>query len=110
LGGRGRWISEFEAIVVYRVSARTTQRNPLLKNEKKKVQILLAYLPTRPREWPDEREGIHERIFHWKEWRMLVWFNLSICNTGCLSVSFFCLPFSHRPLPCLSPDNLTMDF
>jgi hypothetical protein len=35
LGGRGRWISEFEAsLVVYRVSSRTvrpTQRNPVSK-------------------------------------------------------------------------------
>jgi hypothetical protein len=33
-GGRGRQISEFEASLVYRVSsrtARTTQRNPVLK-------------------------------------------------------------------------------
>jgi hypothetical protein len=32
LGGRGRWISEFEASLVYRVSSRTvraTQRNPV---------------------------------------------------------------------------------
>jgi hypothetical protein len=39
LGGRGRWISEFKANVVYRVSSRTaraTQRNPVLKNKKKK--------------------------------------------------------------------------
>jgi hypothetical protein len=39
LGGRGRWISEFEASLVYRVSsrtARTTQRNPVSKNKKKK--------------------------------------------------------------------------
>jgi hypothetical protein len=38
LGGRGRWISEFEASLVYRVSSRTardTQRNPALKNQKK---------------------------------------------------------------------------
>jgi hypothetical protein len=37
LGGRGSWISEFEASLVYRVSsrtARTTQRNPVLKNLK----------------------------------------------------------------------------
>jgi hypothetical protein len=36
LGGRGRRISEFEASLVYRVSsraARTTQRNPVLKND-----------------------------------------------------------------------------
>jgi hypothetical protein len=35
LGGRGRWISEFEASLVYRVSSRTaraTQRNPVSKN------------------------------------------------------------------------------
>jgi hypothetical protein len=37
LGGRGRWISEFEASLVYRVSPRTAkaiQRNPV--SEKKK--------------------------------------------------------------------------
>jgi hypothetical protein len=39
LGGRGRWISEFEASLVYRVSSRTawaTQRNPVSKKKKKK--------------------------------------------------------------------------
>jgi hypothetical protein len=40
LGGRGRWISEFEAsLVVNRVSFRTAkaiQRNPVLKNQRKK--------------------------------------------------------------------------
>jgi hypothetical protein len=39
LGGRGRWISEFEASLVYKVSSRTaraTQKNPVLKNQKKK--------------------------------------------------------------------------
>ena len=37
--GRGRWISEFEASLVYRVSsgtARATQRNPILKNERER--------------------------------------------------------------------------
>jgi hypothetical protein len=37
LGGRGRWISEFEASLVYRVSSRTAraiQRNPVLENKK----------------------------------------------------------------------------
>jgi hypothetical protein len=36
LGGRGRWISEFKASLVYRVSSRTaraTQRNPVSKNK-----------------------------------------------------------------------------
>jgi hypothetical protein len=38
LGGRGRWISEFEASLVYKVSSRTaraTQRNPVSKNKNK---------------------------------------------------------------------------
>jgi hypothetical protein len=33
LGGRGRQISEFEASLVYRVSSRATQRNPVLKKQ-----------------------------------------------------------------------------
>jgi hypothetical protein len=40
LEGRGRWISEFEASLVYRVSSRTaraTQRNPVKKKKKKSV-------------------------------------------------------------------------
>jgi hypothetical protein len=40
LGGRGRWISEFEASLVYRVSSRTaraTQRNPVSKKQKNKT-------------------------------------------------------------------------
>jgi hypothetical protein len=39
LGGRGRWIYEFEASLVYRVSsstARATQRNPVLEKKRKK--------------------------------------------------------------------------
>jgi hypothetical protein len=39
MGGRGRQISEFEAILVYKVSsriARAIQRNAVLKNQKKK--------------------------------------------------------------------------
>jgi hypothetical protein len=43
LGGRGRWISEFEASLIYRVSSRTaraTQRNPVSKKKKKKKSCL----------------------------------------------------------------------
>jgi hypothetical protein len=43
LGDRGRWISEFEASLVYRVSfrtARATQRNPVSKKKKKKKKSL----------------------------------------------------------------------
>jgi hypothetical protein len=39
LGGIGRWISEFKASLVYRVSsrrARATQRNPVSEKTKKK--------------------------------------------------------------------------
>jgi hypothetical protein len=39
LGGRGRWISEFEASLVYTVSSRTArdiQRNPVSENKKEK--------------------------------------------------------------------------
>jgi hypothetical protein len=39
LGGRGRWISEFEASLVYKVSSRTAraiQRNPVSKKQNKK--------------------------------------------------------------------------
>ena len=41
--GRGRQISEFEASLVYRVSSRTTratQRNPVSKNQKKKLILI----------------------------------------------------------------------
>jgi hypothetical protein len=46
LGGRGRWISEFKASLVYRVSfrtARATQRKPVSRkkqtNKQKKTQL-----------------------------------------------------------------------
>jgi hypothetical protein len=38
LGGRGKWISEFEASLVYKVSSKTAraiQRNPVLENKTK---------------------------------------------------------------------------
>jgi hypothetical protein len=41
-GGRGRWISEFKASLVYRVSSRTaraTQRNPVSKNKNKNKKL-----------------------------------------------------------------------
>jgi hypothetical protein len=40
-GSRGRWISEFEASLVYKVSSRTaraTQRNPVLIKKRKKKE------------------------------------------------------------------------
>jgi hypothetical protein len=47
LGGRGRWISEFEASLVYRVSSRTAraiQRNPVSKNLKQQQQKHPTYI------------------------------------------------------------------
>jgi hypothetical protein len=41
LGGRGRWISEFEASLVYKVSSRTAraiQRDPVSKKQNKTKQ------------------------------------------------------------------------
>jgi hypothetical protein len=46
LGGRGRWISEFETSLVYRVRSRTvraSQRNPLSKKLKKKEFTISAF-------------------------------------------------------------------
>ena len=40
MGGRDRWISEFEASLVYRVNSRTaraTQKNPVSKNQINKL-------------------------------------------------------------------------
>jgi hypothetical protein len=47
MGGRGRWISEFEASLVYKVSSRTAmaiQRTPVSKKQtKKKVLVYPIY-------------------------------------------------------------------
>jgi hypothetical protein len=36
LGGRGRGISEFKASLVYRVSSKATQRNPVSEKERER--------------------------------------------------------------------------
>jgi hypothetical protein len=39
LGGRGRWISEFEASLVYKVSSRTARtKKPCLERQKTKTK------------------------------------------------------------------------
>jgi hypothetical protein len=46
-GGRGRWISEFVASLVYRVSSRTAraiQRNPVSKKKKRKNEKISSNL------------------------------------------------------------------
>jgi hypothetical protein len=50
-GGRGRWISEFEASLVYRVSSRTArviQRNPGSKKQKQKKVIFKFHPAVNP--------------------------------------------------------------
>jgi hypothetical protein len=59
LGGRGRWISEFEASLVHRVSSRTawaTQKNPILKKKKEKE--------TRNRVSLHNLDGLMVNFFH----------------------------------------------
>jgi hypothetical protein len=54
LGGRGRWISEFEASLVYKVSTRTaraTQRNPVSEKKKKKSAKLTMPGPSKHNKW-----------------------------------------------------------
>jgi hypothetical protein len=49
LGSRGRWISEFEASMVYKVSSRTARaipRNPVSKKKKSEVRGAEATLAT----------------------------------------------------------------
>ena len=58
----GRWISEFEASLVYRVSSKTargTQRNPVSENNKKQQQKKPqnAFGGT-----PEERAGCHRAV------------------------------------------------
>jgi hypothetical protein len=51
LGGRGRWISEFKASLVYKVSfrtARATQRNPVSKKKKKKKKKKIPHRCAQP--------------------------------------------------------------
>jgi hypothetical protein len=50
LGGRGRWISQFEASLIYKVSsrsARATQRNPVSKNKSKQTKIIKEYMASK---------------------------------------------------------------
>jgi uncharacterized protein (DUF2252 family) len=68
LGGRGRWISEFEASLVYRVSSRSakaTQRNPVSKKQNKtkqnktKQNKTKLYLPQKNR---DKNKGQRQEL------------------------------------------------
>jgi hypothetical protein len=68
LGGRGRWISEFEASLVYRVSSRTvraTQRNPVSKNKtKNKKNLVVNGLKAKGRNQGQHLRKSSSLIFH----------------------------------------------
>jgi hypothetical protein len=53
LGGRGRWISEFEASLVYRVEFQDRQGHPVLKKQNKTKQK------------KKERKKENEACFNW---------------------------------------------
>jgi hypothetical protein len=56
--GRGRWISEFEASLVYKVSSRTaraTQRNPVSKKKERNKQQQQQQQKKRMKFWGLER-------------------------------------------------------
>jgi hypothetical protein len=70
LGDRGRWITEFEASLVYRVSSRTAraiQRNPVSKTQKnrkitnKKYNKLVAVMVNAFNPSTEEAEGFREK-------------------------------------------------
>jgi hypothetical protein len=59
LGGRGRWISEFEASLVYRMSSKTAwakQRNLVLKNNKTNKQITTTTIIKNKKERKEKRK------------------------------------------------------
>jgi hypothetical protein len=74
LGSRGRWISEFEASLVYRVSSRTAraiQRNPRRKEKEKKrkrrrVTDCLEGLMASSGPW-ELRRGNFSSLYEWNE-------------------------------------------
>jgi hypothetical protein len=83
LGGRGRWISEFEASLVYRVNSRTvraTQRNPVSKKKKKKKCVLdptgTGNMVDREEVWPvsrtEQEEETKGRPVKRQGWKLVV--------------------------------------
>jgi hypothetical protein len=62
LGGRGRWISEFEASLVYKVSSRTAraiQRNPVSKIPTKQNKTKQKTTTTKNKTKNQKPETIH---------------------------------------------------
>jgi hypothetical protein len=63
-GGRGKWISEFEASLVYKVSSRTakaTQRNPVSKSKTKQNKTTTTKKPNQPTNQPNKQTNKKKR-------------------------------------------------
>jgi hypothetical protein len=81
LGGRGRWISEFEASLVYRVSSRTAraiQRNPVSKKpnqpNKKFCFIMIILASKQVRDY--EKNIVKSKSLIVDELYLYIYFNL----------------------------------
>jgi hypothetical protein len=64
---RGRWISEFEASLVYRVSSRTaraTQRNPVSKNQDNKQKKRASQTSKSTQDLASERKSKDPSLFY----------------------------------------------
>ena len=65
MGGRERWISEFEANLIYKVNSRTakaTQRNPVLNKNKKERERERERGRERERERGDIKGTQHQHL------------------------------------------------
>jgi hypothetical protein len=74
--GRGRWISEFKAILVYRASfriARNTQRNPVLKRKEKKRKEKKRKEKKRKEKKREEKRREEKRREGWIDGRVDGW-------------------------------------
>jgi hypothetical protein len=74
LGGRGRWISEFKASLVYRVrsrTARTMQRNPISKKNKQ-TKMLITRTFQLEMIWPINEHQQYPDIFGRGKWTVMV--------------------------------------
>jgi hypothetical protein len=66
LGGRGRWISEFKASLVYRVSSRTaraTQRNTVSKKQQPKKKKSTKNKTKNPTSTEDVILNYHRELY-----------------------------------------------
>jgi murein tripeptide amidase MpaA len=77
LGGRGRWISEFDASLIYRVSyrtARATQRNPVSKKPKQKTKN-----KNKNKKMKQKKNKEKLKIIHFKNVWFIVYSELLFC-------------------------------